>query len=48
MGSLLFKDEEKLNKYISLKIKPISILEDITYPKGYVSKKFEKIEEEKL
>ena len=39
MGSLLFKDEEKLNKYISLKIKPSSILEDITYPKGYVPKK---------
>jgi hypothetical protein len=35
MGSMLFKDEEKLNKYLSLKIKPHSILEDITYPKDY-------------
>ena len=37
MGSILFKDEEKLNKYISLKIKPSSILEDIAYPKDYQS-----------
>lgn len=39
MGSMLFKDEEILSKYVSLKIKPSSILEDITYPKGYVAKK---------
>ncbi len=39
MGSMLFKDEEKLNKYVSLKIKPSSFLEDITYPKGYVDEK---------
>ncbi len=45
MGSLLFKDEEKLNKYISLKIKPSSFLEDITYPKGYVPKNPEDTEE---
>jgi hypothetical protein len=37
MGSMLFKDEEKLNKYVSLKIKPSSILEDITYPMDYVA-----------
>lgn len=35
MGSLLFKEEDKLNKYLSLKIKPSSILEDITYPREY-------------
>lgn len=35
MGSLLFKDEDKLNKYLSLGIKPSSILEDITYPRDY-------------
>ena len=37
MGSMLFKDEEKLNKYVSLKIKPSSVLENITYPKDYVA-----------
>ncbi len=41
MGSLLFKDEDKLNKYISLQIKPSSILEDITYPKDYVPSRLE-------
>lgn len=38
MGSMLFKDEQKLNRYLSLKIKPSSILEDITYPKDYIVK----------
>lgn len=39
MGSMLFKDEEKLNKYVSLKIKPSSFLQDITYAKDYVADK---------